>query len=116
MPLDAALAASGLEFLRRTDDLDVFFTALEQEDEITDLVVDHLDAVHLALNWSKVAVLEKGPAAEDRLLDPSRDSLFGDDPLANITERLDAAVFLEDLGYDHPLPPAHLRSMLGYPA
>lgn len=113
-PLDAALAATGLQFLRWTDDLDVFLTALEQQDEITDLVVNHLDAVHLAPNWSKVAVLEKGPAAEDRLLDPSRDSLFDDDPLANITERLDAAAFLEDLGHDQPLPPAHLRSMLGY--
>lgn len=81
-PVDRALLALGLPFVRWTDDIDVFLRSIEQRAEVADAVASQLDVVHLALNLSKVDVIEKGVRAEERLLDPGRDSLFDDEAIA----------------------------------
>jgi hypothetical protein len=77
------------------------------------MVVERMARVGLALNDAKAGVLEKGPAAEQRLLDPGRDSIFDGDALENTTAKLNTELWMRDWGTAEEMPPAHLRSCLG---
>lgn len=112
-PVDRELLTSANDFVRWTDDIDVFLDNVELYDEIYSTIESRLSDVHLELNTDKCSVLEKGPAAEGRLLDPSRDSIFVGDALDNAAERLDLALWAREFGLEYPLPDAHLRSILG---
>lgn len=112
-PLDAALCAEGLDFVRWTDDVDVFLLDPARGPEVLDLARDMLRDAHLRLNDSKSCVLPKGPAAEDRLLDPARDSVLVGDAADNVRARLDLQLWLKEWGAAEALPAAHLRSYLG---
>lgn len=113
-PCDRALVDLGVEFVRWTDDLDVFLTNLDQWSEVHATVLDRLAGVGLEPNNSKVDVIEKGPAAEQRLLDPGRDSIFEGDALENAVGKLNAELWMRDWGFAEEMPPAHLRSCLGF--
>jgi hypothetical protein len=112
-PTDRALLALGVEFVRWTDDLDVFLTSLDHWRTVHDTVLDRLAGVGLEPNNSKVAVLEKGPGAEQRLLDPGRDSIFEGDAMENAIGKLNAELWMRDWGSAEETPPAHFRSCLG---
>lgn len=112
-PTDRALLDVGVEFVRWTDDLDVFLTGLDQWPAVHDIVLDRLANVGLEPNNSKVTVLEKGPDAEQRLLDPGRDSIFEGDALENAVAKLNAELWMRDWGFSEEMPPAHFRSCLG---
>lgn len=111
--VDRGLLEHGIEFVRWTDDLDVFLQDLDQWQEVYELTRSRLEKVGLRLNESKVDVLEKGPAAEHRLLDPGRDSIFEGDALENIATKLDVELWMRQRGSLEEMPPAHLRSCLG---
>lgn len=112
-PTDRALLDLGLEFVRWTDDLDVFLTGLDQWPAVHDIVLDRLAGVGLEPNNSKVAVLEKGPGAEQRLLDPGRDSIFEGDAMENAIGKFNAELWMRDWGFAEEMPPSHFRSCLG---
>jgi Reverse transcriptase (RNA-dependent DNA polymerase) len=112
-PVDRALRQRGMRFVRWTDDLDVFLTDLDQWPELLGLVTRRLDDVGLAVNPQKTRMLPKGATAEERLLDPGRDSLFDGDAAANIADKLDEVLWLREQGMAEEIPPAHLRSYLG---
>jgi Reverse transcriptase (RNA-dependent DNA polymerase) len=112
-PVDRALLALDFEFVRWTDDLDVFLTSLEQWPMVHDTVEERLGTVGLSLNLDKVALLAKGPDAEQRLLDPGRDSIFEGDALENAAARLTAELWMRQWATEDEIPPAHLRSCLG---
>lgn len=118
--LDAALVQAGLPSVRWTDDLDVFLADMAEASIVRELVDTELERVGLSVNPDKVEVLEKGPIAEDRLLDPSRDSLFDADATKNVAEMfefLQVMSRMTRLGSsartDDGIPPAHMRSYLG---
>lgn len=113
LPLDAALVAERLEFVRWTDDIDVFLSESERGPDVLELADEVLRSAHLQLNDSKSCVMPKGPAAEHRLLDPARDSVLVGDAVDNVRTRLDVEVWLKEWGIAGDLPPAHLRSYLG---
>lgn len=112
-PTDRALLGLGVEFVRWTDDLDVFLTGLDQWADVHDSILDRLAAVGLEPNTSKVEVLEKGPGAEQRLLDPGRDSIFEGDAVENAVGKLNTELWMRDWGFAEEMPPAHFRSCLG---
>ena len=112
-PVDRELRQRGMRFVRWTDDVDVFLTDLDQWPELLGVVTQRLDDVGLAVNPEKTRMLPKGAAAEARLLDPGRDSLFEGDAVANIAAKLDGVLWLREQGMAEELPPAHLRSYLG---
>lgn len=112
-PIDRGLLSLGVEFVRWTDDLDVFLTSLDHWPEVHGTVCDGLASVGLEPNNSKVAVLPKGPGAEQRLLDPGRDSIFDGDATENAIDKLNAELWMRDWGSTEEMPPAHLRSCLG---
>jgi hypothetical protein len=74
LPLDTAIAAEGMEFVRWTDDVDVFLPDTGRGPAVLALAKDRLADADLELNEDKSDVIEKSAAAEDRLLDPARDS------------------------------------------
>lgn len=113
LPLDAALVAESLSFVRWTDDVDVFLPDPERASALLDLAAAALRSAHLQLNDSKSSVMPKGPAAEHRLLDPARDSVLVGDAIDNVKSRLDVEVGLKEWGAEGDLPPAHVRSYLG---
>ena len=112
-PLDDALCDAGLPFVRWTDDVDVFLSGKKDGPTLLALAEDMLAEVHLRLNGDKSDVLDKGDEARQRLLDPGRDSILGDDAVGNAKTRLDIELWMKDLGETAPLPPAHFRSCLG---
>lgn len=112
-PVDRALIERKLEFVRWTDDLDVFLTDPAEWPALFGLVDHTLAGVGLALNPDKTRILEKGAAAETRLLDPGRDSFFDDDAVANIGAKLDLDLWMRECGLAADLPPAHFRSCIG---
>lgn len=112
--VDRLLLRESLPFVRWTDDLDTFLDNGEQWERIYGLVAEALASVRLRLNDEKTVMLEKGPLAEGRLLDPGRDSLFGDaDAPTKIRDRLATDLWLREYGMEDDLPPAHFRSYLG---
>lgn len=111
--LDEELAARGFRFLRWTDDVDVFLTSMAQWTSLYDLVGELLAEVGLEFNDEKTNAVEKGDAAEHRLLDPGRDSVFAADGTDNIEGRLQDELILQGLGFTEERPPAHIRSWLG---
>lgn len=113
LPLDTALAKERLDFVRWTDDVDVFLPTVEWGPALLNLAAATLADVGLRLNHVKSRVMAKGAAAEQRLLDPSRDSIFGDDAIEGVKSRLDLQLWLKELGWVEDLPPAHFRSYLG---
>lgn len=113
LPLDAALVDDGLDFVRWTDDVDVFLRNPDKGPQLLQLAADKLAEAHLRLNDTKSCVMPKGAAAEQRLLDPARDSVLGDDAVDNVKTRLDLQVWMKECGASDDLPPAHLRSYLG---
>lgn len=111
--IDRELATRGLQFVRWTDDLDVFLTDLAQWDPLYDTVVRMLDDVGLQVNDEKTGMIEKSPEAEHRLLDPGRDSVFAEDGTDDIEGRLQLEIAMQDLGFPDQVPASHLRSWLG---
>lgn len=112
--VDEELVRAGVEFVRWTDDIDVFLRDERDWPSIAALVHQELAAVALALNPTKTEMLPKGPRAEDRLLDPGRDSLFDDNAEENIADKLAFCLWMrEQFDLDEPIPAAHLRSYLG---
>jgi hypothetical protein len=113
LPLDAALVAEGMDFVRWTDDVDVFLTDADRGSDLIELAGDKLREAHLRLNNKKSCVMAKGVAAENRLLDPSRDSVLGDDAVDNVKARLEMQLWMNEWGSPDVLRPAHVRSYLG---
>ena len=121
-PLDRALLEARTEFVRWTDDIDVFLTDASDWPRVFELVVRALTLVGLSLNPDKTMMLEKGAAAESKLLDPGRDSLFDDDAVANIRAKLGLETWLREFDLVEDLPPAEppwvwwrLRSLVSNP-
>jgi len=110
---DRALVSEGYQFVRWTDDIDVFMSDVEQWSQLLSLVAQSLESTGLQLNMDKTECLPKGSDAEDRLLDPGRDSVFVDDPVENIVDRLEAYTLFSRFGLDMEPPAAHFRSYLG---
>ncbi len=113
-PLDEALFAARLPFVRWTDDVDVFLPDASAGSKLLELAEERLAAAHLRLNDNKSDVLEKGDAAEQRLLDPARDSILGGDAVENVKSRLDLHLWMKDLGETEELPAGHFRSFIGF--
>lgn len=111
-PLDEALVNEGVEFVRWTDDVDVFLSSAEKGPDLLRLAADTLAAAHLHLNAAKSEVLAKGPDAERRLLDPARDSILAGDAIENIKSRLELEAWMKEWGVTQEMPPAHLRTWL----
>jgi len=112
-PLDRVLLDEGHEFVRWTDDLDVFLRDSSEWPALRALVDDSLSKVRLGLNPDKTMVMGKGPSAENRLLDPGRDSLFVEDAIANIGAKLELDLWMREYGLAEDLPAPHFRSCLG---
>lgn len=112
-PTDRALLGLEVEFVRWIDDLDVLLSCLAQWPDVHASVLDRLADVGLEPNPSKVAVPEKGPGAEQRLLDPGRDSIFEGDAVENTVGKLNTELWMRDWGFAEEMPPAHFRSCLG---
>lgn len=112
--VDRELADRGIPSLRWTDDLDTFLCDVRSWPEIHDMVEGHLLAVGIPLNPDKTGVEEKGDRAEERLFDPSRDSVFAeDDPTAAAEDRFDLELATEDFfGITSEPPAAALRGWL----
>jgi hypothetical protein len=113
LPLDAAVSDEGMDFVRWTDDVDVFLPDPCRGPALLALAKDRLADAHLQLNDDKSEVVDKGPAAEQRLLDPARDSLLGDDAAENVKSRLELHQWMKRWGLHESVPPAHMRTYLG---
>lgn len=113
MGVDRSILAHGAEFVRWTDDLDVFLRSPDDWPEIRGVVESQVCLVGLQLNEAKVTMLPKGSAAEDKLLDPSRDSIFYGDAVDNAVAGFDAELWERDWSTPTELPAPHFRSRLG---
>ncbi|MDZ7678053.1 MAG: RNA-directed DNA polymerase [Acidimicrobiales bacterium] len=111
--VDQELVAQGRKFVRWTDDLDVFLTDPALWPELHGMIGELLGGVGLHLNGRKTGMLLKAPVAEQKLLDPSRDSLFAVEGTDGLCDLLEAETMMQSLGLDGQLPAAHLRSVLG---
>lgn len=112
--VDRELTRRGIPFVRWTDDLDTFHRTLAEWPEVLDAVQFRLLAVGIPLNIDKTAGFEKGDAAEHRLFDPNRDSIFcEDDPVAAAEGKFEVDMMMEDFfGFTENPPAAAFKNRL----
>lgn len=114
--VDRELTRRGIPFVRWTDDLDTFLRRISDWPETLEAVESRLLAVGIPLNMDKTGGFEKGDAAEHRLFDPSRDSVFcEDDPVAAAEGKFEVDMMMEGFfGFtENPPAPAFRNRLRG---